>query len=160
MKIHNIQKTSLIIALSIMLLLNACASSLSGVPESDDAIANPAEENTTSVSADPQDDPGNMEIVEKKDIIVSVVELQGGAYISKVVLFLPDDLFDTNVSVNGNQDKIIVVWEPADKSVSIHLFSMPEVSNAEITFTSDDTLLAACVITMEDSIIPSGDCSW
>lgn len=157
---HKIQKTYLLIALSIILVLNACAPEASDLSKSNEAVANPAEENSAGAPADPWEDPGNVGTVEKKDIIVSIVELQSGAYVSKVVLFLPDELFDTEIYVNGNQDKIIVVWEPADKSVSIHLFSLPEASKAEITFKSGDLLLATCVITMQDSVLPSGDCGW
>jgi hypothetical protein len=157
---HKIRNASLLIALIIVLLLNACAPDPSSLSKSDDAFTNQVEENPAEAPTDPWEATGREEIIEKKDIIVSIVELQSGAYVSKVVLFLPDELFDSEVHVNGNQEKIIVAWEPADKSVTIHLFSLPEVSRAEITFKSGDLLLATCVIAVEGSISPSGDCGW
>ena len=160
-------KTLAIFLLSAGLLFSACS------PKSNETAV---QENAQQEAAQPQSiaqenstigeesaalaDPMAAAAVEKADIVVSMVELEEGQYISKVTLFVTEELLNSDVYVNNSQSDVLIEKNTVENSISFDLVSGLNISEATITFQLGDSLLATCMINVGDSITPSGDCGW
>ena len=105
-------------------------------------------------------DPMAAAAVEKADIVVSMVELEEGQYISKITLFVTEELLNSDVYVNNSQSDVLIEKNAVENSVSFDLVSGLNISEATITFQLGDSLLATCMLSVGESITPSGDCGW
>jgi hypothetical protein len=115
-----------------------------------------------------QDNSGSNEIwadsggvgAEKQSIVVSLVELKGGAYLGRVALYVPASLMNAEVTVNGSSDSITVEHIPEQNLLTIDMSAAPDWDNVDISFKSSGSSLATCTIRVKGSVYPSGDCSW
>jgi len=114
----------------------------------------------TVLPGDPLMDIDAVITVVKSRIVVSMVELSEGAYLSTVTLFVPAELLEAEVFVNGEKDALLVVNDPTAGTMTLSLFAMQPTSQANITFVTGDELLASCTIEVNQSIEISGDCGW
>ena len=160
-------KTLVIFLLAAGLLFSACS------PKTNETAA---QENAQQAAAQPQSvsqensavgdesaalaDPMAAAAVEKADIVVSMVELEEGQYISKITLFVTEELLNSDVYVNNSQSDVLIEKNAVENSVSFDLVSGLNISEATITFQLGDSLLATCMLSVRESITPSGDCGW
>jgi len=97
---------------------------------------------------------------EKQPIVVSLVELKGGAYVGRVALYVPTNLMNAEVTVNGSRDGISVAHSPDEDLLTIDMNAAPDWDDVTISFESGGSSLAICTIRVKESVYPSGDCSW
>jgi hypothetical protein len=113
----------------------------------------------TSGSNEIWSEPGGVG-AEKQPIIVSLVELKGGAYVGRVALYVPTSLMNAEVTVNESREGISVEHSPGEDLLTIDMNAAPDWDDVDISFESGGSRLATCTIRVKGSVYPSGDCSW
>jgi hypothetical protein len=96
----------------------------------------------------------------KPAVVVSLVELSDGQYISNLTLFLNEELYNAEIYINGQNDVAAIEKIASDRKVNIGLFALPLENEITITFKSGEDLLATCKITVAGSVQLNGDCGW
>ena len=161
---HILFKTLLILLLAAGLLFSSCSpktdETAAQANTQQEAAAQPQADSGIGEESDALADPMAAAAVEKADIVVSMVELEEGQYVSKVALFVTEDLLNSDVYVNNSQADVLIEKNSTENSISFDLVSGLNASEVTITFQMGDSLLATCVINVGESITPSGDCGW
>jgi hypothetical protein len=143
----------------IALLLAACAPAADSTP-SDGPFPAPTQGGTMLADSAALWQEELLVTVEKSRIVISMVEFSDGIYISTITMFVPPELLDAEVSVNGEKDALLVVKDPAANTLKLSLFAMQPASQVSITFVVGDELLATCNVAVADAVQLSGDCGW
>lgn len=146
------------LALLILCVMAACAPQ-TAQSQAEGVFAVPNQSGTILPGDDLMDIDAVVTVV-KSRIVVSMVELNEGAYLSTVTLFVPPELLDADIFVNGEKDALLVVNDPAAGTMKLSLFAMDPTSKADITFIKGEELLASCSLEVGDTIQISGDCGW
>ncbi|MBI9046814.1 MAG: hypothetical protein JEZ06_20175 [Anaerolineaceae bacterium] len=98
--------------------------------------------------------------VEKENVIVSLVEVADGSVVSKAAFYLTENLFETSILVNGQQEGIEIIKDGTYKYVELIFTESMQTNDLSVSFVRDGNELAVCRVLVTDSINLSGDCNW